>query len=177
MAFFLFVLAVRTQSTKQDSSAMDDLCLRCAELATGSLTALGSREHVRALLDSRVDMYIESVNRGERKNIVSFFYTHWSPLKNQLALAREGNITGPADVAPIVVSGILDDFRRWPGWPALYTHFVVPFMMVLSAVLEDNTDYRLLPVSEIKRRIGHALEKAAELAATAGEASRLPPDE
>jgi len=157
VAFFLFVLQVRAQATKQDIRAMEDLYLRCAGLAAGALTTLGNREYVRDLLDDRVERYFKSAQTGNRKNIASFFQTPWSPLKNQLAWARHGNVTEPAGAIPMVNDGIVDSLRREPVWIALYTHFVAPFMMVLNAVLDDNADYRLLPLSEVQGRIARVI--------------------
>ncbi len=162
-AFFYFVLVVRTLDSRQNVGAREDLCLHCIRLAVEILPLPNSKEYVQDLLDSRGEMYFECVKSGTRKNIASFFEgLTTSPLKNQLAWARLGNIAGPSEVAPQVIRGILDDFRWVPAWVSLYTHFVAPFIMVLHAVFDDNTDFRSLPIDEVRRRIDETLEKAAK---------------
>lgn len=161
-AFFYFVLVVRTLDSRQDVDAREDLCLHCIHLAVDILPPLNGKEYVQDLLDSRGEMYFECVKSGTRKNVASFFETWTSPLKNQLAWAREGRIAGSSEVIPQVISGFLDDFHWAQAWVSLYARFVAPFIMVLHAVLDDNADFRLLPIDEVRRRIDRALAEAAK---------------
>jgi len=169
-AFFLFVLRITMMSTQQSEAAQARLFLQCATSTARYFSSLGSPRYVEALLRSRGEEYLEFIRGvkgdGLTRAVAQFFLSAvgGSPFHNHLRLARAGQVTPPGATPPLSFENPLQWMAHPDYMTVQYVNYVTPFIMVVRAICEGNSDLRRLPISEVDRRLESALCEASRLA-------------